>query len=226
MQESSSSLPVRDLVLIGGGHAHVHVLKMLGMAPIPHLRVILISRNIESPYSGMIPGYLAGYYSHEECHIDICKLAGFAQARFIHGEVIHIDTAKREVFFADALRPPIHYHLLSIDIGIIPKPLPRLISEQIDFEKKDLCITPVKPIDRFSWKWKEILQKFSNVFETNRKRQKFRLIIVGGGGGGTELSFAVNYRLKSYLNSLNLPPNLVEVTLLNKSKRIMDKHAK
>jgi hypothetical protein len=54
---NQGTIPLKDLVLVGGGHAHVHILKMLGMNPIPYLRIILISRDIESPYSGMIPGF-------------------------------------------------------------------------------------------------------------------------------------------------------------------------
>ena len=74
---------IKDLVLIGGGHSHAIVLKMFGMNPLPGIRLTLITPASDTPYSGMLPGHIAGFYNHEECHIDLRKLANFAKHSYI-----------------------------------------------------------------------------------------------------------------------------------------------
>ena len=81
----------RELVLLGGGHSHVLVLRMLAMAPIPGLQVTLISPDVETPYSGMLPGMIAGHYSAADMHIDLVPLCRFAGARFVQASAYHID---------------------------------------------------------------------------------------------------------------------------------------
>ena len=85
----------RDLVLIGGGHAHVTVLKRFGLEPLDGVRVTLVSRVTETPYSGMLPGLIAGHYTKDESHIDLQPLARFARARAVFDEAIGLDLANR-----------------------------------------------------------------------------------------------------------------------------------
>ena len=88
---------VKELVLLGGGHSHVVVLKMLAMNPIPGLQVTLISPEYRTPYSGMLPGLVAGHYSEDDIHIDLVPLARFAGVRFLEDRVISLDTTGRRV---------------------------------------------------------------------------------------------------------------------------------
>src|ERR1700755_3143018 len=128
----------QDLVLVGGGHAHVHVVKSFGMRPIPGVRVTLVTRDVETPYSGMLPGYVAGHYSLDECHIDLGRLARFAGARLIRDEAVGLDGADGAVL-RDA-HPPIRYDVLSIDIGSAPR------SDDVPGAAEHAIM--VKPIDR------------------------------------------------------------------------------
>jgi len=86
---------LKDLVLIGGGHSHAIAIKMLAMSGLRHVQVTLISRDIESPYSGMLPGYIAGYYSKDECYIDLNKLCQFGRVRLVHATVVGLDTVRK-----------------------------------------------------------------------------------------------------------------------------------
>ncbi|HZK89188.1 MAG TPA: selenide, water dikinase SelD [Stellaceae bacterium] len=187
------SIPIaRDLVLVGGGHAHVHVLKCFGMRPVPGVRLTLITRDVETPYSGMLPGYVAGHYRFDESHIDLMRLARFAGARLIHDEATGLDRARREVLCRG--HPPIRYDIASLDIGVTPRrdAVPGAAEHTV----------PVKPIDRFAQRWEALTDRAKTL-------GRLRLAVVGGGAGGVELALAAHYRLAGLLTA---PPEVTLVT--------------
>ena len=86
---------MQHLVLVGGGHAHVHVLASFGKRPMAGVQVTLIARDVRTPYSGMLPGFVAGRYSFDECHIDLAALCARTGARLVHAEAVGLDRAGR-----------------------------------------------------------------------------------------------------------------------------------
>ena len=164
---TSQNVPaVRDLVLVGGGHSHVQVLKSFAMRPVPGVRITLITRDLETPYSGMLPGCISGVYSEDDIHIKLSPLCQFANARLVHAEVSGLDVASQHVHLQG--RPELRYDVLSINTGAVPVP------------PYAGAIT-VKPIGQFLPKWRAIREQI-------RKDQT--LAIVGGGAGGVELAMS------------------------------------
>ena len=162
----SSDQPVlRDIVLVGGGHSHVGVLRMFGMQPMPGVRITVICTDTHTPYSGMLPGYIAGHYGFDEVHIDLARLAVFAGARLYRDEVIGIDRQNQRVICRH--RPPVTYDLLSINIGSTPQ------IQQI--EGAQALAVPVKPIAQFNQRWLQLLAK------VREWRGRMTVAVVGGG---------------------------------------------
>jgi selenide,water dikinase len=187
-----------DLVLVGGGHAHVHVLKSFGMRPEPGVRLTLVSRDVETPYSGMLPGYVAGHYSFDQCHIDLGALSRFASARLICDAAIGLDTRERLLLCRG--HPPIRYDILSLDIGSAPRSdvVPGATAHAI----------AVKPIDRFAVRWEGLIARAREV-------PRLRLAVIGGGAGGVELALSAQHRLAQLTS--------VEVTLVT-GGRLLPSH--
>lgn len=168
----------RDLVLIGGGHSHVIVLRKLGMKPVPGLQITLISPDVQTAYSGMLPGMVAGHYDSDDMHIDLVPLCRFAGARFFQTRALNIDPVTQRVE-CDG-RPDVNYDVLSIDIGITPS------LDSVPGARDN--VIAVKPIGDFLGKWDHFMERALD----NGVRD---VGVVGAGAGGVELCLAINHRL-------------------------------
>ena len=199
---------LRDIVLVGGGHSHVGVLKRFGMRPLPGVRLTLICRDTHTPYSGMLPGYIAGHYAYDEVHIDLSRLARFAGARFFRDEALGLDRDAGKVLCRN--RPPVPYDTLSINIGSTPK--------MDKVEGASAHAVPVKPINGFNQRWLLLLER------VRQHAGATRIAVVGGGAGGVELTLAMQFRLRNELRAAGRNPDELSFHLLTSDPVVLPTH--
>ena len=209
--QASPSPVLRDLVFVGGGHSHVGVLRRFAMKPEPGVRITVICTDIDTPYSGMLPGYISGHYSFDDVHIDLGRLCAFAGARFYHDAVVGIDRERQRVLCRD--RPPVPYDLLSINIGSTPQ------VQQV--EGAQALAVPVKPIAQFNQRWLALLDK---VLHWPVQRGPMTVAVVGGGAGGVELVLSMQYRLRRELKAMGRNPEAMRFVLLTSSDTVLPTH--
>ena len=173
----------KELILVGGGHSHIEVLRRFRMRPEPGVRVTLINPYPDAQYSGMLPGLIAGHYSEEDTNLDLFKLSQACGSRFIEDRVIRIDPGKKTVLCAS--RGEISFDVLSINIGS-QSPTPKNLEIEHGLG--------VKPIQTFQSRLKDVCDKI--IIEGKPKR----IAVVGAGAAGVEVILATKYRLEDSLN--------------------------
>lgn len=175
----------RDLVFIGGGHTHALVIKQFGMKPIAGVRITLISEQTLTPYSGMLPGFVAGHYSYLDAHIDLNRLCQWANIRFIRGTVTGLDAEAQSIVIdtcADSTVAQMTYDQLSIDVGSTP---------DLSVPGARDYAVGVKPVSHFGEIWNSLLR-------ASAETVKGEWGVVGAGAGGVELVLGMAQRLKQH----------------------------
>ncbi len=198
----------KDLVLVGGGHSHVGVLKGFGTKPMPGVRLTLITRDVHTPYSGMLPGLIAGHYEYDETHIDLGPLSRFAGARLYHDEAVGLDLDSKRILCRS--RPPVPYDLVSINIGSTPTldPVPGAAES----------VVPVKPIGNFLRRWAELRQRVLG------RSGSTRIGVVGAGAGGVELLLSARHALEMLRRESGRPRQPPDFHLFFESATILPTH--
>ena len=167
---------MKHLLLVGGGHAHVHVLRVMAENPFPSARVTLVSPFARQMYSGMVPGFVAGHYTLEDCVIPLGPLAARAHVKFIEGAATAIDAAARQVRLADG--QVLAYDTLSLDTG------PVMDRDAIPGARDHALF--VRPIEHFARLWQTVLEL--------AEQRPLSVVVVGAGAAGVELAMALQFR--------------------------------
>ena len=177
------------------------------MDRMPGVRVTVIARDVDTPYSGMLPGFIAGHYTLDEIHIDLAPLSSFVGARLYHDEVVGLDLANRRVLCRD--HPPVPFDVLSIDVGITPT---------LSVPGSAEHATAVKPISSLAGRWEQLKTR---VLASDRP---LRIGMVGAGAGGVEVALAMQYALGRLLEQRGRRERAPEFHLFSAASEILPTH--
>ncbi|MEO7031401.1 MAG: FAD-dependent oxidoreductase [Herbaspirillum sp.] len=185
------------LVLVGAGHAHAQVLLEFGrQRPAGLTRLVLVSPHSLVPYSGMVPGWMAGHYRWEECCIDFARLCSKADAELISQEAVGIDAAADLLQLANGAT--LHYDWLSLNIGSTLQP-----PGHTD------VLLPLRPLIELQPRWNSWLTKM-------RTKRSASVVMVGGGAAGVESMLATHHALTT-----QMPENRYEFTLVTHGNQLV-----
>lgn len=184
---------MKRLLLAGGGHAHIEVLRDLAERPGSGIAVTLVSPRPRFIYTGMVPGVIAGHYRLDECAVDLVALARRANARFVNGAIFRVDSVNHRVHCADG--ETVEYDLVSLDVGSRVS-----IGAALGV---DTHATPVRPMETFMKGWSDVM--------SHAREGKVRSVtVVGGGAAGVEIALAMEHRLRHELPQT--PPHVRIIT--------------
>jgi NADH dehydrogenase FAD-containing subunit len=181
---------VKRILLVGGGHAHLAVLRALVKEPLHGARFALVSPRAKQIYSGMLPGVIAGHYRRLEAEIDLARLAEAAYVEFIEGEVAKLAPERKVATLKDGAE--LEYDLVSLNVG-------SLVERSIPGAGLALA---AKPFEAF--------------FDKLRTVKVNRVAIAGAGAAGAELAMALRYRgaaVTLYAERPQLEPARAEAVL-------------
>lgn len=184
MGPMEARLPSRDLVLIGAGHTNLHIVRKWPSAPIPDVRVTLVSPFPLATYSGMLPGVLAGLYPPEAMQIDLRRLASSCGVRLIVAAAIGLDRRRGKVLVDG--RPPLPYDAAVIGLGSVPMQAPS--------SGPGVLVVNIKPMATFLERLEAALLAVGDA--NLRSSRTVSAVVVGGGAGGVEIALALAARLK------------------------------
>ena len=195
---------MKKLVLIGGGHAHVEVLRQFGLRRLDGVDITMVSPARHTPYSGMLPGLVAGHYVFDQCHIDLQPLANYAGARLVLAHAQVLDAARRVLTLSDG---SVHdYDVASFNVGSVPiaQDVPGVVEHAI----------AVKPVADFLAAWDALMDRV-------RAGAVKSVAVVGGGAAGVEILLAMHYRFAQ----LNPRPEL-DYCLITDTAQLLPLHAR
>lgn len=170
---------MKNLLLAGGGHGHINILKKLIKSPLKDINITLITDYGRQYYSGMISGFIEGIYTEDEISFDVRELSKWANVNYVEEKIISIDKNKQVVTTENN---EYNYDFLSINLGSIAN---------VNFPVNDNGVLNVKPIS-------ELIETKESFLKKGFKDEVKKIYFIGGGASGVELAFSFKEAFKNF----------------------------
>ncbi len=173
---------MKTVVLVGGGHAHLSVLRQFSRhrAKLARHRVIFITPSTRQFYSGMLPSCMAGHYDVSDCQIALEPLAAAAGAELVLASVAALNVHEKRLVLDT--EETISYDVVSLNIGSE--------TDVAGLEMSGDKLFAVKPLATFFQLWLRVLAEAE-------LKPTYRLVVIGGGVAAVELALAARHALSS-----------------------------
>lgn len=197
----------KKVLLLGSGHSHLEILKILSKDEMSKNQFVMISPERESHYTGLIPRLIAGDFTAEDLTIPSADYAEAKGFDFIKDTAVAIDEVQKIVILASGRK--ISFDLLSINVGGIQRRENQINSELSLY---------LRPFAEFLKNWQKLQQ--------NLKSQKqLSFVVLGGGAAAVEVATALQIWLsKLYLQANDQSP--FEIHVVAKGTRLCPNYEK
>ena len=185
----------KHLILLGAGHAHVHVLEGLATRRPANVRITLIAPHQEQLYSGMVPGFVAGHYTLDECVIPLAGLLARCHAQYVAGSAASINADANTLTLTDG--QTVAYDVLSLNTGAVMNR--EKIETTMPGAREHALF--VRPIEAFGKLWPQVA--------AIALQRPLHLAVVGAGAAGLELAMAAAHALGQPQNAAGSRVTLV-----------------
>lgn len=171
----------QQLVLLGAGHAHLHILSQLAAQPLAGTLVTLIAPQPRQIYASMVPGYVAGHYALKDCEIALEPLVRRSGVRWIQRGITGVDPQQNSVLLDDGSSVPFDW--LSVNTGTVQDR--ESVERAIPGAREHALF--VRPAEAFAALWPRVAEM--------GEARALRIAVIGAGAAGFELALAVRHRL-------------------------------
>lgn len=172
---------MKHLVMLGVGHANLHLLSTLAAQPLAGVQITLVAPYPHQFYAGMVAGFVAGHDAQEDCVIPFEPFLKNTSVTWLQRNAAGLDANTRTVTLDDG--STLHYDILSINSG--PVPNKQKIEQMMPGAREHALF--VFPLEPFGALWPKVMAL--------GQQKPLRVAIIGGAATGFELACAVAHRL-------------------------------